>query len=102
MSYLASTYSDQGRWDAAEELQVQVMENFKKKLGAAHPDTLSSMSNLAFTWKEQGRYTEAMQLMENCVQLRRRILGNDHPYLLSSCMTLEQWKTELGGVNALV
>ena len=49
MGNLASTYRNQGRWDAAEELDVQVMEMSKKKLGADHPDTLTSMANLAST-----------------------------------------------------
>jgi hypothetical protein len=34
MADLASTYSNQGRWDAAEELELQVMETRKTKLGA--------------------------------------------------------------------
>jgi tetratricopeptide (TPR) repeat protein len=33
MTNLASTYRNQGRWSAAEELEVQVMEIRKKKLG---------------------------------------------------------------------
>ena len=41
MANLASTYRNQGRWEAAEELDVQVMETSKKKLGADHPDTPS-------------------------------------------------------------
>jgi hypothetical protein len=54
MGNLASTYRNQGRWDAAEELEVQVMENRKKKLGADHSDTLTSMANLACTYQIQG------------------------------------------------
>jgi hypothetical protein len=50
MANLASTSWNRGWWDAAEELEVQVM----KKLGTDHPDTLTSMANLAFTRKEQG------------------------------------------------
>lgn len=30
---VASTYRSQGRWEAAEELEIQVMETFKKILG---------------------------------------------------------------------
>jgi Tetratricopeptide repeat len=55
MANLASTLWNQGRWEAAEELEVQVMETRKKKLGADHPSTPTSMKNLAFTWKEQGQ-----------------------------------------------
>ena len=52
---LASTYRNQGRWEDAEMLFVQVMETRKTKLGADHPDTLTSMTSLAFTRKAQGR-----------------------------------------------
>jgi hypothetical protein len=47
MANLASTYRDQGRWDEAEKLEVQVIETSKTKLGVDHPSTLTSMANLA-------------------------------------------------------
>jgi hypothetical protein len=47
MGNLVSTYWNQGRWDGAEKLEVQAMETRKTKLGADHPDTLTSMANLA-------------------------------------------------------
>jgi hypothetical protein len=50
MANLASTSRDQGRWEEAETLEVQVIETSKTKLGADHPDTLTSMNNLAHTW----------------------------------------------------
>ena len=45
-----STYRNQGRWDDAEKLDMQVMETSKTKLGVDHPDTLTSMANLASAW----------------------------------------------------
>jgi hypothetical protein len=48
-------YKLNGRWDAAEELDVQVIETSKTKLGVNHPDTLTSMANLALTYQNQGR-----------------------------------------------
>jgi hypothetical protein len=48
MAMVDHVYHLKGRWDAAEELEVQVMETSKKKLGADHPDTLISMNNIAF------------------------------------------------------
>jgi hypothetical protein len=47
MANLASTYRNQGRWDEAEKLEVDVMNARKTKLGSDHPDTLTSMANLA-------------------------------------------------------
>jgi putative hemolysin len=62
MANLASTYHNQGRWNEAEKLEVQVMETRKTVLGAEHPDTLTSMANLASTYQHQGRWNEAEKL----------------------------------------
>ena len=59
---LTSTYQNQGRWNEAEQLQVQVLDISKKLLGAEHPDTLLSMANLASTYWNQRRWNEAEQL----------------------------------------
>lgn len=85
MANLASTYRNQGRWDDAEQLEVQVMETSKTKLGVYHPDTLTSMNNLAFTWKGSGKEIEAVSLMEESVQLQKRILGVNRPNSILSC-----------------
>ena len=102
MANLASTYRNQGRWEAAEELQVQVMETRKNKLGADHPDTLTSMNNLAFTWMAAGKGTKSIELMEECVQFRKRVLGVRHPHTLSSCTALANWKAEQENVGLSV
>jgi hypothetical protein len=52
MANLASTYWNQGRWDEAEQLGVQVMETRTRVLGAEHPSTLTSMANLARTYTD--------------------------------------------------
>ena len=49
MGMVALAYKHTVRWGAAEELEVQVIETGKKKLGVSHPDTLTSMNNLAIT-----------------------------------------------------
>ncbi|KAF2030278.1 hypothetical protein EK21DRAFT_100501 [Setomelanomma holmii] len=90
MANLASTLWNQGRWDAAEELFVQVMETSKKKLGADHPSTLTSMHNLAFTLKSLSQEVEAINLMRECVQFRKQKLRSNHPDLLSSSAALAQ------------
>ena len=49
MGNLALSYNNLGRWNEAEELEVQVMDMRKKLLGAEHPDTLISMESLTGT-----------------------------------------------------
>ena len=92
MANLASTYSNQGRWKEAEELEVGVMETRKRVLGEEHPHTLTSMNNLAFTWKAQSQDTKAVHLIQECIRLRSRILGVDHPDTLSSSAVLAEWQ----------
>jgi hypothetical protein len=70
------------------------MEMSKMKLGADHPDTLSSMANLAFSWKAQGRSAEAIVLMGQCLQQRQRVLTATHPDLISSLTVVEEWEVE--------
>ncbi|KAH9208514.1 hypothetical protein DL95DRAFT_479896 [Leptodontidium sp. 2 PMI_412] len=94
MANLASTYRGQGRWDASEELQVQVLEARTRNLCADHPDTLTSMNNLELTWKRSGKETEAVRLMEDYVRFRKRVLGFNHPRSISSCRALDTWKAE--------
>jgi hypothetical protein len=79
MANLASGYRDQGRWEEAEKLEVQVLEVRKEVLGPEHPGTLTSMNNLAFTWKSQGKIQIALPPREQCVAFSNRLLGPDRP-----------------------
>ncbi|KAM7211335.1 hypothetical protein V8F06_013291 [Rhypophila decipiens] len=70
------------------------METRKTKLGADHPDTLTSMNNLAFTWKGQGRLKDALDLIKECCFLRTRKLGLEHPNTISSMAASRIWQQE--------
>ena len=71
------------------------METSKTKLGADHPDTLTSMNNLAFTWKGMGRYKDALDLIKTCYKLRQRILGPNHPHTQSTFYAMTTWLIEI-------
>ncbi len=87
-------YSD-GRWEEAEALQLQVMKTSKKKLGANHSDTLTSMANLRSTYWNQGRWDEAEQLEVQVMESRKRKLGADYPDTLTSMANLTfRWKIQ--------
>jgi tetratricopeptide (TPR) repeat protein len=88
MNDLAMTYSDQGRWKEAEELQVQVMETGKRVLGADHPDTLANMNNLALTYSNQGRWKEAEELQVQVMETGNRVFGAGHPDTLADMNNL--------------
>jgi hypothetical protein len=59
---LALTYWNQGRWEEAEKLFVQVIETSRTKFGVDYPDTLTSMNNLASMLWDQGRRKEAVAM----------------------------------------
>ncbi|RAL07856.1 uncharacterized protein BO97DRAFT_473365 [Aspergillus homomorphus CBS 101889] len=88
---LAETYSREGRWEEAEQLE----------LGSDHSDTLTSIANLASTYWNQGRWDEAEQLEVQAEQLevqvletRKTKLGGDHPDTLASMADLAfTWKS---------
>jgi hypothetical protein len=91
MANLASTFWNQGRWNEAEKLQVQVMETRKTVLGAEHPDTLTSMANLAYTWESQGKLQDALAQMEKCSELFSKVLGPNNPNSRSCSRALGNW-----------
>jgi tetratricopeptide (TPR) repeat protein len=84
----ARTLQSDGRYEEAEELEVQVMQRSKRVLGGEHPDTLNSMHNLASTYSNQGRWKEAVELRMQVVQMKKRMLGDEHPDTLKSMSNL--------------
>ena len=75
MGNLASTYWNQGRWNEAEQLYIQVMDMRKKLLGAEHPETITSMSDLASTYWNQGRWYETEKLDKQVIDVRKKLLS---------------------------
>ncbi|KAL6228890.1 hypothetical protein BDW75DRAFT_246232 [Aspergillus navahoensis] len=99
---LAEAYSLEGRWDEAEQLQVQVMETRKMKLGAEHPGTLRSMASLASMYWKQGRWEEAEQLLVHVMETRKTKLRAEHPDTLTSMANLAfTWKSSGHNTRAL-
>ena len=70
----ALVMSENGDWNNAEQLEVQVMDMRKKLLGTEHPDTLTSMGNLASTYWNQGRWNEAEQLEVQVMDMSKKLL----------------------------
>ena len=58
------------------------------KLGADHPDTLTSMGNLATTYSALGQNDKALAMEEKVLAARQTKLGADHPDTLTSMENL--------------
>ena len=79
---------ENGGWEHAEQLGVQVMDMRKKLLGAEHPDTLTSMENLARTYADMGDLNQAEQLEVHVLNMKKKLLGEEHPDILESVANL--------------
>ncbi|GAB7328585.1 hypothetical protein MBLNU13_g00533t1 [Cladosporium sp. NU13] len=99
---LALTYSKQGRWKEAEELEVKVVEASRGVLGEQHSSTLSAIGNLAVTYSKQGRWKEAEELEVKVVEASRRVLGEEHPDTITAMANLAHTKRDLGQHDAAV
>jgi tetratricopeptide (TPR) repeat protein len=95
-SKCAGTLYSDGRWNEAEELQVQEMQTRKRVLGDEHPSTLTSMNNLALTYRDQGRWKEAEELQVQVMQTTKRVLGDEHPDTLTSMNNLASMYSNQG------
>ncbi|KAM0330742.1 hypothetical protein ACHAQA_003694 [Verticillium albo-atrum] len=83
-----STYISQGRLEAAEKLFVEVIESRKTYLGANHPRTVTAMNNLASTYIEQGRMEAAEKLYLEAMATCKKNLGAGHPDSLTAMNNL--------------
>ncbi|KAG8796240.1 hypothetical protein FRC12_001995 [Ceratobasidium sp. 428] len=87
-AYLAVVYRENGRWNEAGALWVQVVNEYKQALGELHLDTLTCMGHLATTYSNQGRWDEAEALQVQVMDARKRALGELHSHTLTSISNL--------------
>ncbi|KEP50937.1 kinesin light chain [Rhizoctonia solani 123E] len=99
MNNLASTYSNLGRYDEAEHLEVKVLNARKRVLGDKHPDTLESMDDLASIHFYLGQYNKAEQLQVEVLNACKQVLGDQHPDTLRSMGNLASTYSDLGQYN---
>ena len=76
------SYRDQGKFNEAEKLEIQVLDMREKLLGKSHPDTLLTMGNLASTYRHQRKLNKAKQLVILVYQIEKQAqatLSSGHP-----------------------
>ncbi|KAK4233565.1 kinesin light chain [Achaetomium macrosporum] len=96
MGNWASMLLRQSRWDEAEKLIIQVLEESRIKLGVDHLDTLSTMANLGTVYMNQGRLEEAEKLEVQVLEARKIKLGVNHPDTLWSMSNLASTSLKQG------
>lgn len=73
----------QGYYNEAENLDLLIVEENKKKFGIEHPETLESLEGLASTYESQGKWAEAVDLDRLIVDIREKTLGPTHELTLT-------------------
>ena len=84
----ALVLEENGDFNSAEQLKVQVMDMRNKLLGAEHPETLVSMEDLARTYQDQGRWNEAEKLLIQVMDKSKELLGAEHPDTITTMGSL--------------
>ena len=74
-----NTFFKNGLYNAAEGLELHILELWRRVLRVEHPHTLGTMHNLTWTYNQQGWTEEAEQLYFKILESRRRVLGAEHP-----------------------
>ena len=90
LNLYASVLGDQGKYEAAEEANRQVLEVFEKVLGKEHPSTLISLRCLADLMERLGRKHDELSLYERVVTGLSISLGVRHLYTLQCQGSLER------------
>ncbi|KAJ6555477.1 P-loop containing nucleoside triphosphate hydrolase protein [Mycena vulgaris] len=94
-----SIYSHAERHKETVELNIVLLEEERKSLGADHPNTLTTMGNLAQAYHELGRLNEAEDIEVIVLEKKRESLGEDHPHTLVAMGNLARTYHKLGQLN---
>lgn len=88
LSLLTCVLQDQGKYEAAEEMNRRALQRQEETFGSDHPHTLISISNLASVTRYQGKYEAAEEMNRRVLQIRESMLGSEHPTTITSINNL--------------
>ena len=87
-SALTKVLIGQEKWDNAQILETQNLQQLSETLGERHPDTLSTRSSLAFIFAKQEKWKEAELMQTQAVTASLSELGLDASVTLTSMNNL--------------
>lgn len=85
---IALVLQRQGKYEEAEAMNRQAIEEKEHVLGKEHLSTLISMENLAMVLKEQGKYKAAEQMCRRALDGKEKALGKEHSMTLQGMNNL--------------
>jgi len=75
----AAALFELGEYQAARELNEDILARRRRVLGEDHPDTLTAAFQLVGALTGLGEYHAARELNDDIIARRRRVLGDEHP-----------------------
>ncbi len=88
MKALSSLYMQQGRWEEAEPLALEVVNLRKASLGPDDPVLLMSIHKLVAVYMGQNRLEEAGDLELPVLDMLTKVKGEQHPATLKAMDSL--------------
>jgi tetratricopeptide (TPR) repeat protein len=95
-SYLAILRQRQGRARDAEELDRQLIDDYRLVRGPKDPSTLSAINNLGTLLVQERKFDEAERLFRECLAIRREVRGAGKPGTVLGLYNLAYVLSELG------
>lgn len=74
----ALVYSDNGKFNAAEEMSRRSLAGMENSHGKDHLNTLQCVNSLASVLRSQGKYDEAEKMCRRALAGREKVLGKEH------------------------
>ena len=96
LGVIGYAYSRQERYQEAEELNVEILEQRMKNGGETDERTFIAMSNLAQTYVVLHKFEEAEELFSRVHGLQSRLLGLEHPDIINTDDSLAHLNNEKG------
>jgi tetratricopeptide (TPR) repeat protein len=99
MNNLALAYLDNKQPSKALPLLEQTLDKMKARLGADHPDTLTTMSALGGVYRRSGQWAKALPLLEEALAGHKAKRGLDHPNTLIAMNNLAMAYRDAGKLD---
>jgi len=71
--------TEQGQFDAAEQMLKSTLASHTQQLGADHPEVATDLENLGEFYSERGDFPKAKEALEQALAKRKDVLGPNHP-----------------------
>jgi tetratricopeptide (TPR) repeat protein len=92
-------YSDQGKYNKAEQMYQRALQGKEKAWGLEHTSTLETVNNLGILYKDLGRLNKAETMYQRALQGFEKAWGLEHTSTLNTINNLGNLYKDLGRLD---